>query len=162
MKKYFIFTTILLIGITIFFIFKKLQSDQNLPESGLENKEAVFVPPQRNIDEKIQFSILREKIDPAFNQVHDELSEAYYEKKPFRNYGVLTKEKFDKLHALIFYLRDVKFHSENLKLPENQRIPEEEYDYIFDNEGKEIGRKSKTAEKQIQQLNEEGLNLNIP
>jgi len=57
----------------------------------------------------IQHETIRKKIDKKYNDVHDELSKCYYEKKPFRDYGILDKETFDKLHGLIFLKRDLEF-----------------------------------------------------
>ena len=61
----------------------------------------MFKKTERNFD-NIQFAELRKKVDEKFNDVHDELSECYYDKKPFRTYGILNKDTFDKLHGLIF------------------------------------------------------------
>ena len=60
----------------------------------------------RNFD-RIGHEALRRLVDERFNRVHDELSACYYERKPFRDRGVLTKEQFEKLHGLIFLIRDV-------------------------------------------------------
>ncbi|MEW6606074.1 MAG: hypothetical protein AB1414_01300 [bacterium] len=119
---------------------------------------------KRNWD-KIQFEKLRKRIDKKFNDIHDELSDCYYNKKPFKNYGILTKEKFDKLHSLIFLERDIKFHEENIKQPERDRIPEEQYNEISikDEKGKIIKKekRSKNAQKIINQLKKEKINLII-
>ncbi len=120
-----------------------------------------FSAPQRNIESNIQNYDLRKTIDPLFNQVHDELSDAYYNKKPFRNYGVLTKAQFDKLHSLIFLIYDVRLNEENLKLQSSKQMPEKDYDDIFDDKGNVVGRKSVEAAKKIQELNAEGFNLII-
>jgi len=88
-----------------------------------------WTPPSRNFD-NIQFETLRKTVDGKFNTVHDELSDCYYNGKPFRTFGILTKEKFDKLHGLIFVLRDIAFHQENFKSPPPKRIPEDEYNYV--------------------------------
>lgn len=135
---------------------------KNKPKEAPAGIAAPYVAPQRNIESNIQNYDLRKDIDPIFNKVHDELSAAYYNKKPFRNYGILTKEQFDKLHGLIFYLRDVKFNEENLKLPPEKQIPESQYDDILDDKGKVIGKKSVEAAKIIQELNAQGYNLTIP
>lgn len=119
-----------------------------------------FKPVQRNW-KNIQFEELRRKVDPKFNQVHDELSDCYYNKKPFRNYGILDKETFDKLHGLIFLKRDVEFHQENLKQPEKDRIPEERYNDITDETRKVVGKRHTEAVKQIAKLKTEGIELSI-
>ncbi len=81
---------------------------------------------ERNFD-GIQFEKIRRVVDPDFNTVHDELSAAYYGKKPFRDYGVLDKATFDKLHALVFFERDIEFHDYNLTLDAKEQAPAEKY-----------------------------------
>lgn len=135
---------------------------KNKPKEVPAGAVAPYVAPERNIESNIQYYDLRKDIDPIFNKVHDELSGAYYNKKPFRSYGILTKEQFDKLHGLIFLMRDVKFHEENLKLPKEQQIPESQYNYILDEQGKVIGKKSEELAKKIQELKNEGIELTIP
>ena len=71
-----------------------------------------FFKVARNFD-KIQFSDLRKKVDPAYNKLHDELSDCYYNywkkglSKPFvvesNSYDVQATQKenktlFDKIH----------------------------------------------------------------
>jgi len=109
----------------------------------------------------IQFSELRKKIDGKYNLVHDELSDCYYNKKPFGEYGILTKEVFDKLHGLIFLLRDVEFHQENLKQPESERIPEVKYNNIYDSSGNIVGKKFDKTTQKINDLATEGIVLRI-
>ena len=105
---------------------------------------------QRNFD-GIQFEEIRKKIDGKYNQMHDELSDCYYNKKPYQDYGILDKETFDKLHGAIFLNRDIEFHKENIasKTP----IPEEQYNVIYDKDGVEIGKKSEVATQQLSVLN---------
>lgn len=119
-----------------------------------------YLPPQRNFD-NVQFEKLRKKIDTKFNDIHDELSDCYYGKKPFQSYGILTKEQFDKLHGLIFLKRDVEFHKENLKQSAKDKIPEEKYNDINDSDGNIIGKKDEQAEEEIIKLKNEGLELII-
>lgn len=110
--------------------------------------------PDRNFD-KIQFELLRKLIDGKFNQVHDELSDCFYNGKPFRTFGILTKEQFDKFHGLIFAMRDITFHQENLKLPSKDQIPEEEYNALtLDDEGKIATKKTDLAQTMITDLQE--------
>ena len=113
---------------------------------------------QRNFN-GVQFEELRKEIDPKYNMVHDELSDCYYDKKPFRNYGVLTKEQFDKLHSLIFQKREVEFHDENLKRPE--KYDETKYNDITDKDGNVIGKKVDKAQEKIQELKNEGIELEV-
>lgn len=116
---------------------------------------------ERNFD-GIQFEKLRRKIDPAFNLVHDELSDCYYNQKPFREYGILSKEQFDKLHGLIFLKRDVVFHQENLKQEMKDIIPEDKYNDIVDFDTKEIkGKKHLESGRRIIELKKEGIELII-
>jgi hypothetical protein len=68
----------------------------------------------RNFD-GIQFEELRKKVDGRFNDVHDELSDCYYGGKPFRSYGVLAKDRFDRLHGLIWHLHEIALDGENAK-----------------------------------------------
>lgn len=119
-----------------------------------------FKPIKRNWD-KIQFSNLRKKVDKKFNDVHDELSACYYDKKPFRSYGILSKEIFDKLHGLIFTMKEVEFHEENLKQLEKDRIPEEKYNEIKDKDNVVIDKSSVKALKDIAKLKAEGIELFI-
>lgn len=94
----------------------------------------MWIPPDRNFD-GIQFETLRKQIDPKFNDVHDELSAAFYNGKPFRTFGVLDKATFDKLHGLIFALRDVAFHQANIAQPVGNQINQDEYNNIRDRRG---------------------------
>lgn len=79
----------------------------------------------------IEFEEIRKVIDTAFNACHDELSFCYYNQRPFiwngRNYGQLTKETFDKLHGLIFDLREVRFNEENKKQPLEKQVWSKDY-----------------------------------
>lgn len=119
-----------------------------------------FPVSERNFD-GIQFESLRSVVDDKFNLVHDELSDCYYSGRPFRNFGILSKEKFDKIHGLIFLMRDIVFHSENLKLPIKERIPSEQYNDITDESGRIVGIKSQQALQAIAALKAEGIELTI-
>lgn len=114
-------------------------------------------PPDRNFD-NIQFADLRKTLDDKFNQVHDELSDCFYNGKPFRTYGILTKDQFDKLHGLIFLQRDVTFHEENMKSAVKDQIPEDEYNFIDD--AKTV-KKSDQAAVKINGLKAQGIELVI-
>jgi len=131
----------------------------------------MWVPAERNF-EKIQFEELRRQIDGVFNTAHDELSDSYYNywrfgnSKPFRGFdaqSTLEESKilFDKLHGLIFHLRHLKFHQENLKQISSKQIPEEKYNIIFDKDGNPIGKKSDEILVIIQLLKDEGIELII-
>lgn len=123
-----------------------------------------WVPPKRNF-KGIQFENLRRRVDPKFNEVHDVLSKAYYENKPFvwkgKNWGILDKETFDKLHGLIFQLRMLRFDAENKKQSEKDRIPEREYNEKYDEKGKIISKETDKARRQINKLKEEGIELEV-
>ena len=80
----------------------------------------------RNYD-GVQFEELRRKIDGPFNDLHDELSECFYDKKPFREYGILDQRTFDELHALVFHHYTVAFHEANMKQPPDKQYNEAEY-----------------------------------
>lgn len=119
-----------------------------------------FSDMKRNF-EKVQFEKLRKKVDKKFNDVHDELSDCYYNGKAFRTYGILTKEQFDKLHGLIFEMRAVKFHEENLKQPAKDKIPEAKYNDETDEEGSVIGKKVDKATAKVESLKQEGFELEV-
>lgn len=127
---------------------------------GVGVKMADFSDMKRNFD-NIQFSELRKKVDGKYNEVHDELSDCYYNKKPFRTYGVLNKESFEKLHGLIFTMLEVKFHTENLKQAVKDRIPESTYNEEFDNDGTVTGKKNEQAILKVSTLNSEGFQLEV-
>ena len=112
--------------------------------------------PKRNLD-GIQFAELRATVDPKFNNVHDELSECYYTGKPFRNYGVLDKNSFDKLHGLIFKMRDVEFHETNTSKTKAKRINNGVYNMLLESEDSV----SEEAVKHIAMLKAEGFELEI-
>jgi hypothetical protein len=119
---------------------------------------------QKNIERNwsgIQFEKLRKKIDPKFNNVHDELSDCYYNKKPFRTFGILTKDQFDKLHGLIFLKREVEFHQENLKQAPEDKINEDEYRFLRDEKGAIVEDRLETTQNKIAQLKAVGFELEI-
>jgi hypothetical protein len=110
-----------------------------------------WTPSERNFD-GVQFDKLRKVIDAKFNALHDELSDCYYNNKPFRTFGTLTKAQFDKLHGLLFWIRDVKFHEANFAQAITNRIPEEKYNDILDDAGNVINKKSTIAASLITDL----------
>jgi len=118
-------------------------------------------PEKRNYD-GVQFGEFRSTFDEKYNSIHDELSDCYYNGLPFRNYGILTKEQFDKLHGLIFLKRDVDFDETNKKQPKEKQIPEERYNDASDNgEVPLTRRKSDLAKQRILELKAEGYDLDI-
>lgn len=116
---------------------------------------------ERNFD-NIQFANLRKSVDPQYNDFHDELSSAYYNGTVFKHpwlkqwgypkeidFGALkisnpveARALFEEIHGLQDWERQKKFHDENIKLPEADRIPEEKYNIIYDVNGKAVGKKS--------------------
>lgn len=97
-----------------------------------------FVPSVRNY-KGVPHETLRKQVDGVFNQAHDELSVAYYDhwryggSHSWHGYDVQptpkeSKALFDNLHGLIHMHYTAKFHEENMKLPEGERIPTGEYD----------------------------------
>ncbi len=126
---------------------------------------------KRNFD-GIQFAELRKTFDAKFNDVHDELTAAYYGKKPFRTYGVLDKAMFDKLHGLLFQQYDAQFHIANQK--QSKPYSEAEYNYaaapqnaaskgltVLTVNGEQMVRKSDLAVASISALKAKGLELVI-
>ena len=123
----------------------------------------------RNYD-GIQHEALRKIVDPKFNVLHDSLTAAYYDywKKglshPWNGHDVQStpeesKALFDKLHGLIFHLRHLEFHSENLKQPVKDRIDSKEYDDIHDDTGVVTGTKTDLATAKIAALKAEGIEI---
>lgn len=128
---------------------------------------------ERNMT-NIQHQVIRDKIDAKFNDVHDRLSAAYYDGGVFTqgekswDFGKLKKQNpadakalFDKLHGLIFHLRDVAFNETNLALPKNERIPVKKYDAITDDSGTIIGSRLEVTQTIINTLKAEGVELVI-
>lgn len=126
---------------------------------------------QRNRD-RIEFAKLRQDVDPAYEQAHDELSTAYYDfwrqgkSYPWRGYDVQptsaqTKALFDKLHGLIFCLREVALLEANSKLPLAQREPLDKLDpFTLDDENKSL-RTSTLIQRKVAALAAEGITLTI-
>lgn len=109
----------------------------------------------------VQFEAIRKVMDGKFNAVHDELTECYKAGTTFRTFGVLDKDKFDKLHGLIFHLRDIAFHEANQALPLAQRVPGSKHNEIRDINGNVVGTVVARAATLIQKLKAEGLELTI-
>lgn len=123
-----------------------------------------FKVPKRNW-KGIQFEELRRHVDPEFNSAHDALSKAYYEKRSFvwkgKDWGILEKELFDRLHGLIFHLRTLAFHQANMMLPTRKRIPEAKYNDIYDGDEKVVGKKTEISTGAIEKLEKKGIRLEI-
>ena len=123
-----------------------------------------WISPKRNW-KGIQFESLRRNVDPKFNDVHDALSKAFYEEKPFiwrgHDWGILSKEQFGKLHGLIFHLRTVEFHRANMAQVAKDRIPESEYNFITDENDHVVGKHAEEAARVIAKLRKEGSQLEV-
>ena len=119
-----------------------------------------YIPIQRNFN-NIQFAKLRKKVDPKFDEIHDELSDCYYNQKFFRDYGLLDKESFDRLHGLIFMMRIVKFHKQNMEQTSIEKIDENKYRYNKDNQGNILSDKIQRAKDKIIDLKIKGFELTI-
>lgn len=116
-------------------------------------------PPKRNFD-RIEHEKLRKEVDGKFNDLHDELSDCFYNKNPYKTYGILTKEQFDKLHGLIFLMRDIDFHEQNKKQSLEDIIPEEKYNDMKDEAGNPV-KKDQIAKKKISDLKKEGFEIKM-
>ena len=68
----------------------------------------------------IQFAELKNNIELKYMKLHSELSECYYNRKPFRDIGILDKETFDKLHGLLFLELEIDVDNEYNKLPDKE------------------------------------------
>ncbi len=131
-----------------------------------------WTPADRNYT-GIQHEGFRRTFAPAFDVLHDALSDAYYnfwrqgQSRPFQGYDVQptlaeSKALFGKLHALIFYHYDVEFHAENLRRLPAERIPEEEYNIVRRRDGSIRGRKADTAQAALAALDTEGIRITLP
>lgn len=123
----------------------------------------LYIPSVPNYD-GIQYESLRKAIDWRYTQAHDTLSEAYYEQKTFVwqgiDYGIITKDQFDKTQALIWAKYEILFHEENIKQLPEDRIPLNEYEEVkecaLDGECTVVGSRSEKAQERINQLKNEG------
>jgi hypothetical protein len=130
-----------------------------------------FVSMTRNFD-RVQFEALRREIDGMFNKIHDELSAAYYDywrhgqSCPWQGFDVqptkeASKALFEKLHKLIFEHRDVQFHVMNMRKPKKDQIPEEQYNYVYDEEGAVVALKSEVAQAAIDALSAQRIQITL-
>lgn len=114
--------------------------------------------------------------DVKYNELHDRLSDCYYtywqhgESRPFavgtKTFDVqatpeLSKKLFDKLHGLIFHLREIAFHAENLKQPTGKRIALSKYHDIKDGSGSVVDNTVGIAAREIAKLKAEGIELEV-
>jgi len=141
------------------------------PEKDKQEKPG-WRPPERNWD-GIDHEHVRRAVDPRFNELHDALSDAYYNywskglSKPFHGYDVQatpeqSKALFDQLHGLIFHLRDIAFHRHNMSLPPQYRIPLGEYDAVRGADGTLIDSTVNIAKRAVKDLLAAGIDLREP
>jgi len=83
---------------------------------------------------KAQDGAIRAMVDPTFTDLHDALTEAYYQhwrhgrSSPWQGYDVQatpaeSKALFDRLHGVIFHLREVALADADQAQPVRDRIP---------------------------------------
>lgn len=79
----------------------------------------------------VRYEKIRKSLDKRYQEIHDTLSKAYYEKTPFVwqgvDYGVLSKDQFDDYQAMIWAQYEIHFDEENKALPVDEQIPDAEY-----------------------------------
>jgi len=120
-----------------------------------------YLIPIRSWDD-VQHESLRREVDPDFNVAHDELSACYYGHQPFRTYGTLDRELFDKLHSLIWHLHLVAFHDANMARPKSKQIPQSAYNYIYaDDAITVVGTWYEREQQKIALLKQQGVTLQI-
>lgn len=131
----------------------------------------MWKPPERNL-EKVQHEYLRKQIDHKFNKLHDELSDAYYNGKRFKNgtvdidFATLkqtdpteAKRLFDEIHATIHWSYDLEFYNENQKRASKDKIPEDKYNEVKDFGGNLLFKKSEVAAAKIAEVESKGIKL---
>ncbi len=130
-----------------------------------------WTPTERNYV-GIQHEDFRRTFDTTFEALHDALSDAYYnfwrqgQSKPFQGYDVQptqaeSKALFDKLHALIYYHYDIRFHKANMRRAPSKRIPEEEYNIVRNRAGDIVARKSEAGQVEIDTRDTEGVRITL-
>jgi len=110
---------------------------------------------ERNFD-KVQFEKLRKKVDKEFNDIHDELSIAYYDywkkglSKPVTFKGKVfdvqstleeSKALFDEIHGVLFDVREIEFDKKNKLEKGKDKIKEEDYKLVKNEQGEVVGNK---------------------
>lgn len=124
-----------------------------------------YKPAERNLV-GVQWEAIRRVVDGEYNKLHDTLSAAYYEKRPFvwggRDYGVLSKATFDELHGLIEHLRLTAWHAEAQKLPQTERKRfEEQQDTVRSRDGAVVASRLQAAAEAIATARAKGITLNV-
>lgn len=129
---------------------------------------------------RVQHAELRTKIvvgkifDAHYNADHDALTTAYRDfwrnglSSPWQGFDKqatpeLSKELFDKLHGLIFWHRDVAFHTLNQAQPPARRIEREKYDaQEVDENGVVTVWRSEASQVRIDALKLDGIEIPPP
>jgi len=114
-----------------------------------------YKPAKRNYD-GIRHQKIREEIDEYFGRLHDEISRCFYDREEFvwenYNFGIPSKEFFDKVHKLSNDARFIAFHWVNKQLEQDStetKISEDDYRYERDSEGTIIKDKLEDAKETI-------------
>ena len=129
-------------------------------------RNAYIEPPVEKFNlNGVEHEVVRKKIDLRYKVAHDKLSKAYYDKLVYGTYGVLDEATFIKLQQALWAEYEILFNAENKKLTEKERIPEEDYNVIYDtvNNLKVDTGKTKSGEATIllNQLKNEGIEISI-
>ncbi|RLG73164.1 MAG: hypothetical protein DRO23_09415 [Thermoprotei archaeon] len=123
----------------------------------------IFGQKERNTD-SIKFEKIRKNIDKKYEDLHDELSDAYYNywregaSKEWQGHDVQptleeSKVLFDKLHGLIFLVRDIEFDEENSKL-EDDDSGKKKIDSMYE-------ERLDSVKNNIKKLKDEGIEITL-
>ncbi len=129
----------------------------------------MFKPTKRNF-KNVQFEKYRRKVDKKFNDLHDDLSDCYYnywkkgESKPFQGYDVQStleesKVLFDKLHGLLFHLYEETLENEHEKTPDEEK--DEKFTLKKTAEIESDQDKKQKRSKLISDLKKDGVEIKI-
>lgn len=120
--------------------------------------------PERNF-EGVKHEKIRKVSDQKANELHDRISRSYYEQEEFRyqgkNFGVPDKELFETFHEMSHGLQTLMFHEVNKRLPQNEKVDEEEYRYKRGKDGNIVKDKVQEARKLKRNIEKsKGVNMN--
>jgi hypothetical protein len=119
----------------------------------------------------VQHQEVREIVDARFNALHDELEACYYgawrqgKSKPFHGHDIQanpeeSKLLFDRLHGMIFHLRELAFHRANLQeIPKARRVALTDYQTIHDAEGRAVDSRQALSKRHLRECLALGLDL---
>lgn len=127
--------------------------------------ELAYTAAERNY-EGVEWEEIRLRVDPPYNALHDSLSAAYYERRPFawegKDYGVLSKEQFDKLHGLCEHLRYLAWCEAAQQLPAAVAATfAGKQDAIRDRDGAVVGSRQQESAAFVETLRREGLEVSM-